>query len=419
MVCLKHFPGHGNTDTDSHTGLPLVDRSHDELIANELVPFKAAIDAGADMVMTAHIQYPQVETHTYTSITTGEEVYIPATMSKTIMTDLLRNELGFEGVIVSDALEMKAIWDNYATDDVLAMTINAGVNMLIMPGAKDRAMVKQIDDMLGRAVKLTEEGVIEAARVDDSVRRILALKQKYGILDRTDFSVTEEAVAAAVAGCGSVGHRQTAWDIACEALTLLKNENGAFPLDVKEGERTLVLFSAASRAGAAELSRKLLAEMGALPEGATVEGMTIDPETADACLEAAKLADHVVLVSRAWASDCLDPATKNGFPVGVINQVIDELHAAGKCAIVISCQLPYDAACYPDADAILLSYGSGAMTAIAPVSGEGSAWVPDLPAAICAAFGAVQPQGKLPVNLPKLDAAYHLTEEVLYSRQVE
>lgn len=419
MVCLKHFPGHGNTDTDSHTGLPLVDRSHDELMANELVPFKAAIDAGADMVMTAHIQYPQVETHTYTSITTGEEVYIPATMSKTIMTDLLRNELGFEGVIVSDALEMKAIWDNYATDDVLAMTINAGVNMLIMPGAKDRAMVKQIDDMLGRAVKLTEEGVIEAARVDDSVRRILALKQKYGILDRTDFSVTEEAVAAAVAGCGSVGHRQTAWDIACEALTLLKNENGAFPLDVKEGERTLVLFSAASRAGAAELSRKLLAEMGALPDGATVEGMTIDTETAAACLEAAKVADHVVLVSRAWASDCLDPATNNGFPVGVINQVIDELHAAGKGAIVISCQLPYDAACYPDADAILLSYGSSAMSAITPDSGEGSAWVPDLPAAICAAFGAVQPQGKLPVNLPKLDDAYHLTDEVLYARQVE
>ena len=105
--------------------------------------------------------------------------------------------------------------------------------------------------------------------------------------------------------------------------------------------------------------------------------------------------------------------------MGVVNRVIDVLHAEGKGAIVISCQLPYDAACYLDADAILLSYGSGAMTAIAPDSGEGSAWVPDLPAAICAAFGAVQPQGKLPVNLPKLDAAYHLTEEVLYTRQVE
>ncbi len=419
IACLKHFPGHGNTDTDSHTGLPLVYRSYDELMANELVPFKAAIDAGADMVMTAHIQYPQLEKQTYTSITTGEEVYIPATMSKAIMTDLLRNDLGFEGVIVSDALDMKAILDNYATDDMLAMTINAGVDLLIMPGAWDKAMMDQIDDMLGRAVTLTEEGVIEADRIDDSVRRILTLKQKYGILEKTDFSVTDETVAAAVAGCGSAEHRQTAWDIACDALTLLRNENGAFPLDVKAGERTLVLFTAASRAGAAELSQKLLLEMGALPEGATLEGMTIEPDTADACLEAAKAADHVLLVSRAWAADCLDPATENGFPVGVVNQVIDELHADGKGAVVISCQLPYDAACYPDADAILLCYGSGTMRGVPPESGEGSAWVPDLPAAICAAFGAVQPNGRLPVNLPKLDEAYHLTEEVLYARQVE
>jgi len=420
MVSLKHFPGHGNTDVDSHTGLPLVDRSFDELMANELVPYKAAIDAGADMVMTAHIQYPQLETQTYTSITTGEEIYIPATMSRGIMTDLLRGELGFEGVTVSDALDMKSIWENYAADDILTMTINAGVDLLIMPAVWDRAMMEQIDDLLGRAVTLTEEGVIEAAQVDDSVRRILALKRKYGLLDRTDFTVTDEAVAAAVAGCGSVEHRQTAWDIACDALTLLKDRNGAFPLDVKEGEKTLVLFTAASRAGAAELSQKLLTEMGALPEGATLEGMTITPDTAESCLEAAKAADHVLLISRAWASECLDPATEDGFPVGVINQVIDELHAAGKGAVVISCQLPYDAACYPEADAILLSYGSSPMKTMPTAqSGEGSAWVPDLPAAICAAFGAVQPRGNLPVNLPKLDEAYHLTDEILYARQVE
>ena len=419
MVSLKHFPGHGNTDVDSHTGLPLVDRSLDELMANELVPYKAAIDAGADMVMTAHIQYPQLETQTYTSITTGEAVYIPATMSRTIMTDLLRDELGFEGVTVSDALDMKSIWNNYAADDILSMTINAGVDLLIMPAMWDRNMLEQIDDLLGRAVTLTEEGVIEVAQVDDSVRRILSLKRKYGLLDKTDFTVTDAAVAAAVAGCGSEEHRQTAWNIACDALTLLKDENGAFPLDVKEGEKTLVLFTAASRAGATELSQKLLSEMGALPEGATLEGMTIEPDTAEACLEAAKSADHVLLVSRAWASDCLDPATENGFPVGVVNQVIDALHAAGKGAVVISCQLPYDAACYPGADAILLSYGSGAMKTIPPESGEGSAWVPDLPAAICAAFGAVLPRGKLPVSLPKLDEAYHLTGEILYARQVE
>ena len=418
IVCLKHFPGHGNTDVDSHTGLPLVDRSHDELMANELVPFKAAIDAGADMVMTAHIQYPQVEKQTYTSITSGEEVYIPATMSRTILTDLLRGELGFEGVIVSDALEMKAIDDNFAIDDVLSMTINSGVDMLILPSVRDVDMMKKIDDMLNRAVEMTEDGTIDATMVDASVRRILTLKQKYGMLDHTDYDVSDEAVAIAVAGCGSAEHRQIAWDMACEALTLLKNENDAFPLTVKPGEKTLLLFTAASRVGAAELSQKLLTEMDALPEGATIEGMTIEKDTAEACLAAAKAADHVLLISRAWTSDCLNPATEDGFPVGIVNQVIDDLHAAGKTAVVISCQLPYDAACYPKADAILLTYGSSKMaTAPTAESGDGSAWVPDLPAGICAAFGAVEPAGQLPVDLPKLDADYHLTDELLYSSQ--
>lgn len=419
IASVKHFPGHGNTDIDSHTGLPLVDRSHDELMANELLPFRAAIEQGADMVMTAHIQYPQLEGQTRTSISTGEEVYVPATMSRAVLTDLLRGELGFDGVIVSDALDMKSIVDNFSTDDMLAMTINAGCDMLIMPGVWDRAMMEQLDAMLGRAVELTEAGVIDAGMVDDSVRRILALKQKYGILDTADFSVTDEAVAAAVAGCGSAEHRRVAWDIACGALTLLKNENEAFPLDVQAGERTLVLFTAASRAGAAELAQKLLSQMGALPEGATLEGMVIEPDTAADCLDAARTADHVLLVSRAWAPECLDPATDDGFPVGVVNRVIEGLHADGKPAVVISCQLPYDVACYPEADALLLCYGSGAMRTLPPESGAGSGWVPDLPAAICAAFGAIQPQGSLPVNLPKLDGAYRMTDEILYARQVE
>ena len=417
IATLKHFPGHGNTDTDSHTGLPLVNRTREELLSNELIPFKAAIDAGAEMVMTAHIQFPQVEPQTYTSITTEEEVYIPATMSKIILTDILRGELGFDGVIVADALEMSSIWDNYALDDVLSMTIGAGCDMLIVPPVWDASGLETIDNMLDRAVALCESGDIDVARVDDSVRRILALKQKYGLLDVTDFTVTDAQVAAAVANCGSVEHRQRAWDMACDALTLLKNENDAFPLHVGAGEKTLVLFTAATRAGSAAIAQKILEDMGALPDGAALESMTIEPDTAEACMEAAKSADHVLLVSRAWAANCLDPATDNGYPVGVVNQIIDALHADGKPAIVISAQLPYDAACFPEADAILLAYSSSVIRGMLPDSGEGSAYTPNLPAAICAALGAVTPGGKLPVNIPALDEAYHLTDAILYPRQ--
>ena len=417
IPCVKHFPGHGNTDTDSHTGLPLVDRSYDELLDIELAPFRTAVDAGVDMVMTAHIQYPQVETGTCTSIADGSAITIPATMSRTILTDILRGEMGYEGLIVSDALDMKSIWDHFSQDDMLAMCINAGVNMLLLPSNAQFDVWALSDEMLTRAVELTENGVIDINRVNDSVRRILTLKQRYGLLDRESTALTDEKVDAAVEGCGSKEHRQIAWDIACRALTLLKNENDAFPLRVNNGDKTVILISAASRAGAGDLARQILEEMGALPEGAEIESMVIEPDTAEACEEAAKTADHVLIVSRSWLIDCLDPTTENGFPVGVINRVIRQLHRDGKTAVVISAQLPYDVACYPEADALLVSYCSGPMTTVPNASGAGSAWVPNLPAAICAAFGVGEPAGSLPVDVPALDADFHLTPTVLYSRR--
>ena len=417
IACVKHFPGHGNTDTDSHTGLPLVDRSHDELAANELVPFKAAIDAGVDMVMTAHIQYPQVETQTRISVDSGEEIHLPATMSRIILTDILRGELGYEGVIVSDALDMKAVWSNFTQDDILSLCINAGVNMLLLPSNAGFDVWTLSDELLDRAVELTESGVIDRERVDDSVRRILTLKKKYGLLEQKSAPLTDAMVSAAVEGCGSEAHRRLAWDIAGKALTLLRNENNAFPLNVQAGEQTLILFSAATRAGAGELSRKLLTDAGVLPDGAEIESMVIEPGTAEACEKAAKEADHVLIVSRAWAVDCLDPKTENGFPVGVINRVIDDLHRRGKTAVVISAQLPYDAACYPEADAILLSYCSSVMKDMPNASGTGSAWVPNLPAAISAAFGMGEPTGRLPVKLPALDRDFRLLSDILYSGQ--
>ena len=414
IATLKHFPGHGNTAVDSHTGLPLVDRTREELLSNELIPFRAGIAAGADMVMTAHIQFPLVDGQTRVSAATGEEICVPATMSRVILTQILRGELGFEGVIVSDALDMSAIRDNYALDDILIGTVNAGVNMLILPGVRGAEDLARIDEMLDRAVALAESGAIDMAMVEDSVRRVLALKQKYGLLERSDFTVTEEAVRAAREVCGSAAHRQVAWEIATEALTLLRNENDAFPLQARPGEETLILFTAKSRVGAGDFAAQLLAGSGALPEGAAIRSLTLAPETEAECLRAARDADHVLFVSRAWAADCLDPATANGWPVGAVNRIIGELHREGRTAVVISAQLPYDAACYPEADAILLAYGSSPMRGLPAEKGEGSAYAPNLPAALCACFGGTAPQGRLPVTLPALDADFHLTNKALY-----
>ncbi|MBP5282733.1 MAG: glycoside hydrolase family 3 protein [Lachnospiraceae bacterium] len=224
IATLKHFPGHGDTDTDSHTGFPCINKTYEELKAFELVPFAAAIENGAEMIMTAHIQYPEIEKETYVSTSTGEEVYLPATMSQVILTDILRGELGFEGVIVTDALEMAAIADNFAMEDVLCKTISAGADMLMLPMVYDSLDFDALNECMDLAISLVKEGKIDEKRIDESVRRILKLKEKYGLLEETDFSVTQEKIDKAVETIGSKGSRDEAWDIAMQALTLVKND---------------------------------------------------------------------------------------------------------------------------------------------------------------------------------------------------
>lgn len=399
MAALKHFPGHGNTDTDSHTGFPLIDSTYEELQARELIPFKAAIDAGADMVMTAHIQYPQIEKETYTSVSNGEQVFLPATMSKTILTGILRGDLGFDGVIVSDALDMAAVADHFSVEDMVRLTVNAGVDLLILPAVRSAELFRLTDTYVDTTVALAESGEISEARIDEAVLRILKLKQKYGILDQTGFSVTDEQIAAAKDRVGSAEHRETEWRIAEKALTLFKNENNAYPLEVKAGEKTLILFadSCASRAGAGSLALKLLEERQALPEGAEITVMKNTRDNEAECIQAAKDADHVILVHRTYSKACMDPETEDGFSSGTFDRIIPAVHEAGKTVIVVSCQLPYDAVRFPDADSVLLTYWGSTMREL---PAEGACWAVNLPAGLLACFGACDAGGTVPVRMP-------------------
>ena len=405
IAALKHFPGHGNTATDSHTGFPLIGSTYEELKENELIPFQAAIDAGAEMVMTAHIQYPQIE-----------QVYLPATMSRTILTGILREDMGFDGLVVTDALDMAAITDNFSVEDTVKMTINAGVDLLILPAVKDTNLFRQIDEYIDTAVALVENGEISEARINESVLRILKMKSEHGVLDQTDFTVTDEQIAAAQSGIGSAAHRETERRIAEKALTLVKNENDAFPLQVKPGEKTLILFadSCASRAGTGDLARQLLEEKRALPDGAEIVVMKNTKDNGDECVLAALGADHVILVHRVYAQACLDPATEDGFSSGTFDKVIDALHKKGETVIVVSCQLPYDAARFPDADAILLTYWGSAMQELPT---EGSSWSANLPSGLLACFGQGEANGRLPVSIPALDEAYQPTGKILWLRE--
>ncbi|MBQ8136425.1 MAG: hypothetical protein IJ174_03235, partial [Clostridia bacterium] len=280
----------------------------------------------------------------------------------------------------------------------------------------DTELFQRNMDMVDTAVRLVREGEIDEARIDASVRRILTLKQKYGLLDVQDFTVTDEQVEAAVSVVGSAEHRKAAWDIAQRALTLVKNDNQVFPVVLKLGEKAMILFadSCASRVGTGDLAVQLLTEQGVLPDGAEITVMVNDAENGEDCVNAANEADYVVLVNRAYNAACLDPNTGDGFSTAVFDQIIEARHAAGKAVIVVSCQLPYDAAHFTEADAMLLTYGGGVMRAIPPESGEGSAYAPNLAAGLCACFGMGEANGKLPVSLPALDENYAITDEILY-----
>lgn len=158
---LKHFPGHGDTSADSHYGSVYVYKTLDELRAQELLPFQAGIDAGADAVMMGHLIIADVE----------EE---PALFSYRLVTELLREEMGFQGVIITDGLQMKAMTDYYDSGEIAVKAVQAGVDMLLCP--------QDLETAAEALIRAVESGEIPEERLEESVRRILTLKKERGIL---------------------------------------------------------------------------------------------------------------------------------------------------------------------------------------------------------------------------------------------
>lgn len=163
LPIIKHFPGHGDTAVDSHIGLPVIDKSLTELMSNEIVPFYKAINNGAEAVMTSHILFPQIENNNK-----------PATMSYRIITGLLRLQLGFEGLIFSDCLEMDAVKKYYGTAEGALEAVKAGVNIVC---------ISHTPELAEQAVKLIEEAVqngeLSIETIDKSVKLIIDFKKKY------------------------------------------------------------------------------------------------------------------------------------------------------------------------------------------------------------------------------------------------
>lgn len=160
-ACLKHFPGNGATTQDPHTGIATSDRTAEEFRAEEFAVFQAGIDAGADMIMISHMEAP--------ALTVGSvEPYMPCSLSKAVVTDILRNELGFEGVIITDALNMGAISNYYSSEEAAIYALQAGCDMLLMP--------ENFEEAYNGVLQAVKDGKISEERIDDSLRRIYRIK---------------------------------------------------------------------------------------------------------------------------------------------------------------------------------------------------------------------------------------------------
>lgn len=165
---VKHFPGHGDTSVDSHYGLPLVEKSLEELKGLEFIPFQWAINNGADVIMVSHILLQSIDSEN------------PATMSKKIVSNILRNEMNFDGVVISDDMTMAAIMDNYDIGEASVKAINAGVDIILVCHGYDNEM-----KVLSSISEAVNSGEITEERLNESVYRILSLKNKYNLSDTT------------------------------------------------------------------------------------------------------------------------------------------------------------------------------------------------------------------------------------------
>lgn len=354
----KHFPGHGDTDTDSHIGLPRITHSRAQLDAIDLPPFRAAVAAGVDIIMTAHISVPALD-----------PTSAPATMSRAVVTGVLREELGFDGLIVTDALDMRGASATYPPDKAAVTALAAGVDMLVLSPDLPRAHAAVLD-----AVR---SGRISESRLDASVLRILGHKIRRGLPGPASSEAEAERVVGApafLAATDAITRRST---------TLIKNDDDALPL--APGARR-VLVAGCDATAVTNLDAAFTARGHATTP--LVTGAEPDRGTIDTAVGAAASADLVVVATNLAPA----PGEKPGAAQAVL---VEALLATGRQVVAIGVRNPYDINRFPSAPLYLATYGSGANS---------------LDHAVQVVLGEHGPHGRLPVAVPAADDP----SEVLY-----
>ncbi|MCI9525048.1 MAG: glycoside hydrolase family 3 protein [Erysipelotrichaceae bacterium] len=414
--CAKHFPGHGDTATDSHYGLPSVDKSKDVLLQNELKPYEVAIDQGIEMIMTAHILYPQLDNSTVLSDKTGQQEKLPATMSKAIITDLLKGEMGFSGIVCTDAMNMQGVSDTYDQVQAVKLAINAGVDMICMPCVLyDLDDLQALDAIIDGVETAVNNNEISEERLNDAVRRILTVKEKRGILDWSENNYSLDQAKAVV---GSKDNRELERKIAAKAVTVVKNENEILPLNITENSKVLMMCPYDNEKAQMIMGWNRAKEAGLIPAGAQVKVVRFSSADLAAVQTDIDWADTIVVHSEI---SNVSRVTSNHWLYAGTNAFVNYAKDNGKNAIVISVDKPYDVQFYDKADAIMAVYGCKGSSVdvtealVGGVTGSQSAYGPNIIAGIEVALGVFGASGKLPVSIPKLEGTSY-SNQIVYAR---
>ena len=338
----KHFPGHGDTGVDSHIDLPRVSHDRTRLDDVELFPFKAAIQAGFAGIMSAHVTFPVID----------PAPGIAATLSRPVLTGLLRDELGYGGLIVTDSLEMGALAAHgYPPPIGAPLALAAGADLLLFN--RDHSMQREA---FANLLQTIEAGTVSQKQLDASVSRIVQAKAKFGILHPA--LIVEPANAGE--STATAEHHALALELARKAITLMKDD--ALLLPLKPDERLLVIETAAAKG------------LGAMLDATTLE-IKNDPD-ADAIVAAASMAAHggKVIITTTEA---------NLYPGQV--ELVKQLQEKTPNIIIVSVRTPYEISVLPDVPTVLAAYGGN---------------VPALKAIADVLMGKAKASGVVPVNLP-------------------
>jgi beta-glucosidase-like glycosyl hydrolase/CubicO group peptidase (beta-lactamase class C family) len=343
LSTAKHYPGHGGTGTDSHLELPLLEFSRERLERVELAPFRSAISNDVKSVMIAHLAVPALDTAS-----------LPASISPALIDGHLRRGMGFEGLVVTDAMEMQGVVRDFSASESTVRAVKAGVDIILMPLNDEIAFTS----LLG-AVR---SGEIPESRIDSSVRRILAAKQWLGLHEERTVALGD--IPASV---GTVEHRLLAKQIARRAVTLLKNEWGVLPLQNMRGREIVGVIltdneeyrPVINRPGprftnepvGSHFFRLIRRRNGTMPVARLTP--SCNREDLEAGLERVKKADLVLLALHVRVR------TSSGrihLPAN-LRRFVEAVRETGKPTVVISFGTPYVVEHFPDAHAVLCTYG--------------------------------------------------------------